>query len=398
MKISLVGYGKSNRSLLRKLCGKHEIFVSETRKLSREEKMEISKCGEYEESHTERILNSELIVMSPGISPLSRVGSMVLDSKVRHTSDIVAFLELTRPRFGKIVGITGTNGKTTATSMLNHFLRKIGYSTCLCGNNEKPISELEGYVDFLVLELSSFQLFWSDRLEIDYGLILNIAPDHIDWHGSFENYKRAKLKMVKFSKVLVTPKDIGIGFTYEKLDLELPDRLKNAQNVENVSALSKLIELMGFSVEDFLESLADFELPGHRMEFVAEIDGVRFFDDSKATNTHAVIKALENFEKVTLILSGILKEEDLEDFSKVVSEKAEAVVILGEEMRKKLPEIGVPTFFASDMDEAVRKAFQVSSGIVLLSPAGASFDLYSGYAERGEDFKRAVLELMRSGS
>ena len=397
MKVSLVGYGKSNRSLLKRLCGKYEIFVSETRKLSEEEKREISGCGEYEESHRERVLRSDLIVMSPGISPLSRVGSMVLKSKVRSTSDIVAFLELVKPKFGKIVGITGTNGKTTATSMLNHFLRKKGYSTCLCGNNEKPISELDGYVDFIVLELSSFQLFWSDKLEMDYGLILNIAPDHIDWHGSFENYKKAKLKMADFSKVLVTPKDIGMGFTYEILDLKLPKHLESAQNVENVSALSKLVELMGFSVEDFLNSLEDFRLPDHRMEFVAEIDGVRFFDDSKATNTHAVVKALENFDRVTLILSGILKEDDLKDFLKVVNEKAEAVVVLGDEMRRRLPKLEVPTFFASSMDEAVRKAFQVSSGIVLLSPAGASFDLYRSYEERGEDFKRAVLEMIGDG-
>lgn len=398
MKISLVGLGKSNLSLLKRLCRNYEVFVSERRKLREDEMRLIEGCkAEFEESHSRRILDSDLVVMSPGISPFTDVGKMVKDFG-KFDSDVGAFFKLFNPGYRKVVAVTGTNGKTTTTEMINHFLRSIGYRTCLCGNNDTPVSELEGEVDYIVLELSSFQLYWTSKLDVDVGLILNISPDHLDWHGSFDHYLKSKLKLAEFSKVVLFGEGLKREPKFDLIDESLvPSHLRSAQNLENVSGAAAVLKELGFDLRDFLKSLESFEIPPHRLELVGKIDGVEFYDDSKATNTHATLKALENFDKVTLILSGILKEEDLDTFIRTVNEKAESVILLGEEIQRRIRGIEVPVYRVYTMKDALKKALEVSSGVVLLSPAGASFDMYENYKERGDDFKKAFSELIRDG-
>ncbi len=398
MKISLVGFGNSTSSLLRRICKQHEIFISERRKLKDSELRLAESCGaKVEESHSERILDSDLIVMSPGISPFTKVGEMV-EKSGKFNSDIGVFFDLIKPNYRKLVAVTGTNGKTTTTMMINHFLKESGYRTCLCGNNETPVSMLKEEVDYIVLEISSFQLYWTQNLDVDFGLLLNISPDHLDWHRSFEHYLRSKLKLEKFSNVIFFGESLDREPKFSIIDESLiPKHLKKRQDIENISGAAALLKAMGFNERDFFESLRSFKLPSHRLEFVGEINGIKFYNDSKATNTHATLKALENFEKVTLILSGILKENDLDRFLKVVSEKSEAVILLGDEIQKRIKSIPTVMYRASNMDEAVKKALELSSGVVLFSPAGASFDMYENYKERGDDFKRAFLELVKDG-
>ena len=398
MKISLVGFGNSTSSLLRRICKQHEIFISERRKLKDSELKLAESCGaKVEESHSERILDSDLIVVSPGISPFTKVGKMV-EKSGKFNSDIGVFFDLVKPNYRKLVAVTGTNGKTTTTMMINHFLKESGYRTCLCGNNETPVSMLKEKVDYIVLEISSFQLYWTQSLDVDFGLLLNISPDHLDWHRSFEHYLRSKLKLEKFSNVIFFGESLDREPKFSIIDESLvPKHLRKRQNIENISGAAALLKAMGFNERDFFESLRSFKLPSHRLEFVGEINGIKFYNDSKATNTHATLKALENFEKVTLILSGILKENDLDRFLKVVSEKSEAVILLGDEIQKRIKNISTVMYRASSMDEAVKKALELSSGVVLFSPAGASFDMYENYKERGDDFKRAFLELVKDG-
>ncbi len=398
MKIALVGLGKSNMALFERLCKKYEVFISERRKLRKDELKLVKGCkAEFEESHSERIIDSDLVVISPGISPFTDVGRMVKDFG-RFDSDVGAFFRLFKPNYGKIVAVTGTNGKTTTTSMINHFLKSAGYSTCLCGNNDNPVSKLERDVDYIILELSSFQLYWTSKLDIDVGLILNVSPDHLDWHRSFDHYLKSKLKLAKFSRAVFFGESLKKEPKFDLVDEALvPKHLRNSQNLENVSGAAAVLKELGFDVRDFLKSLENFKIPPHRLEFVGEINGIKFYDDSKATNTHATLKALENFGKVTLILSGILKERDIDYFIKIVNEKAESVILLGEEIQKHIRGIMVPVYRAYTMEDALKKALEVSSGVVLLSPAGASFDMYENYKERGNDFKRAFSELIRSG-
>ncbi len=396
MKISLVGYGKSNKSLLKRLLKDHDIFVSDLHISDHDREYLESHGVEFEVgNHSRRILESDLIVMSPGISPRTQVGKMVRESRRRYSTEVSAFFELVDSNPGKVIAVTGTNGKTTTTSMINHTLRKFRFKTFLCGNNDNPISNLREKVDFVILELSSFQLYWSSSIPVDVGVILNVHRDHEDWHGSHENYVRSKLKLSDFSKVFLRGPDVpcecGEGF---HLLEDIPSHLRNSQNIENVSATVAVLEKLGFDAKSVVDALLDFEIPEHRMEFVAEINGISFYNDSKATNTHAVLKALENFEyeKVVLILSGILKEEEISEFRKKL-EEVKKIIVLGERMYEAL-KIGV---FAESMDEAVSKAFELaeSGDVVLFSPAGASFDMFQDYEERGREFKRAVERLVR---
>ena len=400
MRISLVGYGKSNRALLRRILKKYEIFVSDLRGFEEEEIEFFEREGvEYEfGEHTTRILDSELVVVSPGISPRTRVGEMILRSGIDFSTEVSAFFELVRPQTGKILAVTGTNGKTTTTLMVKHVLEEMGYRVFLGGNNDNPVSNMKGEYDFVVLELSSFQLYWSDRIPVDFGVLLNISHDHEDWHGSYENYVESKLKLARFSSnLLVGPSlEIDSGERFDLIPSELlPKHLRSSQNVENASATGALMERLGFDREEVLKRLESFKPPEHRMEHVGRFRGIDFFNDSKATNTHAVLKALENFEpeRVVLILSGILKEEDTNSFKEEIR-TVKSVVVLGERMYRDLNlEDAV---LAREMDEALEIAVEIAGegDIVLFSPGGASFDMFENYEERGRVFKEAVKRLI----
>jgi len=405
LRITLVGFGKSNKALLKALHGDYEFFLSEMRKLSEEERLFLEGLKiPYEESHTRRLLRSDLIILSPGVSPYSKAGKMVLESGKPYDVDVGFFFRVNQ-KHSIVIGVTGTNGKSTVTSLICHVLREFGRSCFLGGNNENPLFTLKESVDYIVLELSSFQLFWARSIPLDVGVFLNFAPDHLDWHSSLEHYFSSKARIADMSSTFICAEKLGphfdrpITFSSDDVDInKLPVFLQTSQNISNVAAAIKTLMELGFSEVDVYKAVQTFKPLPHRMEVVGEKDGVLFIDDSKATNTHSVLKALSNFERVTLILSGIIKEEDLEDFKKVVREKADVVILLGKEVRKKIDLRGNEVFLADDMDEAVKIAYErTRCKKVLLSPAGASFDMYRNYAERGDDFKRAVEKLMRDG-
>ena len=409
MKITLVGFGMSNKALLDRLgrVEGYEFFLSERRPLGKDEIDYLNSMGiEYEVGHTERLLDADVIVVSPGVKPSTEVGNMILSSGVQVHVDVSFYFEIFEKGRAKVIGVTGTNGKSTTVYMIEHVLRKLSNNAVAAGNNEFPIFRVDiDDVDYLVLELSSFQLFWSPHIPLDYSLILNVKEDHLDWHGSFQDYLKSKLKVLDFSKESILNPDLsrvvqkGKYRVFSGVDeKKLPDPLRSAQNVENVSAVKTLlVDVMAVVGEmEFYDLIGDFELLPHRLEFVDEVKGVKFYDDSKATNTHAVLKALSNFEAATLILSGIVKEKNLEDFAKAVEERTDVVILLGEEIRRKLGSFLEGHIFVSDMKSAVEEAFRrTKSGVVLFSPAGASFDMYKNYKERGEDFKRKVGDLKR---
>ena len=406
MRITLLGFGVSNKAVLNSLKDKHKFFVSDKNLKDGDIKLLKSLGIEYESSHTERILHSDIIIVSPGINPHSEVGKMVRNSKVEFTVDIDFYFRVKKkPRF--VVGVTGTNGKTTTGSMICHIIKNSGKKCIFLGNNESPIFSFNGNADVMVLELSSFQLYWAQTIPLDIGVLLNISPDHLNWHESYKEYLEAKKKILRFSKVKIVScdiakvedfKDVAI-FSNSTVDLEkVPESLKFAQNLQNIAAALSVAKELGIKSEEFYKHLSSFKTPPHRMEFVAEYKGVRFYNDSKATNTHATIKALKNFDKVVLILSGIIKENDLENFMNIVEKKAEKVVLYGRAIMEKLDFKNIEVEKAFSMDEAVRKAFEgTKNGVVLFSPAGASFDIYKNYKERGEDFKKAVRRLMEDG-
>ncbi|WP_245530554.1 UDP-N-acetylmuramoyl-L-alanine--D-glutamate ligase [Pseudothermotoga thermarum] len=422
---ALVGYGISNKELckvLRQLG--HNVFVSEIRLLNLEEKTELESLGvEYEEGqNSDAILRADRIVVSPSVKPDHPVVSKA-DEKVLTDLDVI--LALKKPKV--VIGITGTNGKTTTCSMLTHALKKAGKSVECLGNIGNPIAKLvEKDIDYLVLELSSFQLFWSRKLPIDIGVITNIKPNHLDWHPSFEHYYRSKLKLFDFSSIrvynsqdpllssLAMSYDNTVGFDRIKANkqektIELEGKLypfSNAnlyttQNLWNLSAVVQVLRIIGFQISEALKLLEDFTPPKHRMQFVAEINGVSFYNDSKSTSAAATIEALENFEdkKVVLILTGKGKNENYEPLINKICEKAKAVVMFGEMaslIKDLIEKANVQSKIVENMDQAVKEAFSMAEPgeVVLLSPAGASFDLYKNYTERGEHFERVVKSLL----
>ena len=235
MRITLLGFGISNKAVLNSLKGEYEFFVSD--KNLKDEDIEFLKSigAEYESFHTEKILNSDIIIVSPGISPHSEVGKMVKNSKVESTVDIDFYFKI-KKKPPIVIGVTGTNGKTTTASMICHVLKVSGKRCAFLGNNESPIFSLNVETDFMVLELSSFQLYWAQHIPLDIGVLLNISPDHLDWHENFKEYFEAKKKILNFSKVKVVSKEIsGVEefkdikiFREDDIDLEkVPENLKS---------------------------------------------------------------------------------------------------------------------------------------------------------------------------
>lgn len=432
MKYSLLGFGVSNRAVLDYLLSKGEsAFVSEKRTLDDRTKEYLRSAGvEYEEGgNSERIFKSDVIVVSPGVPPTH---PLLLKAKERGipiaTELDLAYNELTR-REDAIVAITGTNGKTTTTRLIAHLLSK-RYKVFEGGNIGTPlisaVKDTENY-EFFVCEVSSFQLHWSSSFKPKVGVLLNVALDHLDWHADFEDYLDSKLSMFKRqdandvafisksigklvsnlkSRIFFFDKSMGYRFKLKEGLLCFRDEhlVYTVENIpkhmrENLAAAVSVGLYLGLQPSEVVEGLNTFQALPHRFEFVLERDGIVFVNDSKATNAHAVVAALNNFDKksVILLLSGLGKNEDYKELSRAISQKCRAVIAFGE--MKKLAEgfvKNVPLVFAEDMKDAVKLAVKMATprSVVLLSPAGASFDLYTDYAERGEDFKRCAKEIM----
>lgn len=344
------------------------------------------------------------------------------------------------------LALTGTNGKTTTVQMAEAMLRESGFDATACGN--VGFTAIEAVTrttsEILVLELSSFQLEWSHEAQFETVAILNIAEDHIDWHKSFENYAQAKFKItdraatvvlnshdheivnrshvlkhriVWFSLETPAPHQIGLvenlvvdrAFIVDEAEalFELAD-IKPAvpHNVLNAMAAAALARSVGASAEAIASAMQKFRLDHHRLEVVAEKDGVTWIDDSKATNPHAAIAALQSQLSAVWIAGGLAKGATMDELVERCKSRIKAAILIGTDaplieaaLRKHAPEIQVasidPGLKGLDvMRRAVTLAhLQAKSGdVVLLAPACASMDQFKNYAERGDLFASAVKE------
>ncbi len=411
----------SNRSLCKMLINMgHEVFVSESKSLSEQEKRDLYEMRvEFEENgNTERILKADRIVVSPSVKPDHPI---VSKAREKVLTDLDVVLNLRKPGF--IVAVTGTNGKTTTCHMFEYVLRKFDKKVLIAGNIGNPVANVHSeQLDYLVLEISSFQLFWSKSLPIDVGVILNIEPNHLDWHPSFDHYVKSKLKLFTFAEKRFAHENCRrliderwpnvVSFSSLELlgkdQIEFRDQiyplrntfLRTHQNLQNLSAVLTILESLGLEPNLVLEALEDFTPPQHRMQLVAVIDGVQFVDDSKSTSAAATIAALQNYQdgKVVLILTGRGKNESYDALVEQIKRKVKFVAVFGEIIDLVVPLLrasNVSFCVAENMEQAVLEAFKRSSqgDTVLLSPAAASFDLYANYAERGEHFVRVVQSL-----
>ena len=333
----------------------------------------------------------ELLVKSPGVP---REAVLVADAErqgVPIWSEVELGYRLLEPR---LVGVTGTNGKTTTAELLGVML-----DAPVAGNVGRALTELDGRVEpgaLVVCELSSFQLEDVHELACEVAVLLNLEPDHLDRYESFEGYRDAKLRIFERAKTKIVPRGLGLDGTEFAADDPLPaePRIPGAHNRENAAAATAAARALGVGDEAIAEALRTFPGVRHRLELVRELDGVRYVNDSKATNVAAALKALAAYERdpVHLILGGSHKGEDFAPLAAAIGQNVQSVHVIGEtadELAAAIPRAER----AGDLAGALAAIRPHAGDVVLLSPACASYDQFRDFEERGEEFRRLVQNL-----
>jgi UDP-N-acetylmuramoylalanine--D-glutamate ligase len=333
----------------------------------------------------------ELMVKSPGVP---RDAPLVAEAErlgLELWSEVELGYRLLRPR---LVGVTGTNGKTTTTELLGAIL-----DAPTAGNVGRALTDLDGEVEpgtLVVCELSSFQLEDVHELSCEVAVLLNLEPDHLDRYASFEDYRDAKLRIFERAGAKVVPHGSGLeGIEFSAAD-DLPAEplIRGAHNRENAAAATAAARALGTPDERIAEALRTFPGVPHRLEPVGDVNGIRYVNDSKATNVAAALRGLAAYadEPVHLILGGSRKGEDFAPLAAALGPNVRSVHLIGEtagELGAAIPQ------GHDDRDLATALAhIQARPGdVVLLSPACASYDQYRDFEERGEEFRRLVQNL-----
>lgn len=399
----------------------------------------------------------DFVVVSPGFLPSHPLVQRAVRAGKTLTSDIeLAYLLSDKVKRPSWIVITGTNGKTTTTELTSEMLRSAGYRAIACGNIGNPILDAvrdpEGF-DFLVVELSSFQLHYLGQIAPKAAAFLNLAEDHYDWHGSPEGYFQAKSKVFENTELAIiynvedqltlkaaeqaevqegcraigftlgAPSRSMVGFVEEFLvdRAFIENRAEAAQELAtmedianlgvvsrhllaNVAAASALARAVGVEPEAIRSAIRNFKIAPHRIQLVAEVSGVRYVDDSKATNAHAADASLSSFESVVWIVGGLLKGVDPAPLIEKHANRLKAAVVIGSDTQeleqlfaKLCPDLKVRVISGIGvMEQAVRAASeQAADGdTVLLAPAAASMDQFKDYADRGRQFQQAVRSMV----
>lgn len=432
MKVAILGAGESGvgAAILAKTKG-FEVFVSDFGKIGESYKAELTAYEiEFEEQqHTEtRILNADLVIKSPGIPDKAPIIKKLTSANIEIIDEIEFGFRHTE---AFIIAITGSNGKTTTTSLTYHLLKTAGFNVAIGGNIGKSFAKqvaLESY-DYYVLEISSFQLDYCTTFKPNIGILLNITPDHLDRYDyKMSNYVASKFRLVQnfeldnyfiFNNENEAMKDwfktneincdkeqitnenykgdvIKVGhYEFAKSDLTI----KGPHNHFNASCAIAAAQHCDINASYILEGLQTFINEPHRLEFVKTINGVEYINDSKATNVDAVKYALMAMDKpVIWVVGGTDKGNDYSEIKSLVEEKVKAMVCLGADNSKlaaAFSNLYVENQTATSAKAAVEIAASIAKNgdVVLLSPACASFDLFKNYINRGDLFREAVNEL-----
>jgi UDP-N-acetylmuramoylalanine--D-glutamate ligase len=340
----------------------------------------------------------EVVVKSPGVPGERPLVAAARRRGIPVWSEVELGYRLHPDR--PLVGVTGTNGKTTTTELLGAIFRAAGRDVAVAGNVGNPLTAVEG-ADWVVCELSSFQLEDVHELGCRVAVLINLEPDHLDRHGTFDAYRDAKLRIFERAGERVVPRGLGLPGIAFSADDELPaePRIPGRHNRENAAAATAAARAASIDDDAIAEALRSFPGVPHRLEPVAEIGGVLYVNDSKATNTAAARRALAAYEApLRVVLGGSLKGESFDDLAREVGARAASVYLIGEaagELAAALGGAGVTYVRAGTLDRAVQAAARDArpGDVVLLSPACASYDQYENFEERGEDFRRIVRTL-----
>jgi len=365
----------------------------------------------------EQFADADLIVLSPGVpvKKLAHVLAGVDPGRVVAEMEFASWF-LDEP----VIAITGTNGKTTTTTLVGHILRHAGLSTFVGGNIGTPLCDYllgEERVDALVIEISSFQLQNCHTFKPRVAALLNFSPNHLDYHADMEEYLSAKLNLFArqdHACLAVVPADMreeleARGFTRARRDYFRADTdfacpgLPGEHNRENIAAAWRMVRPFGVTEAQAREAIAAFSALPHRIEPVCEADDVLFIDDSKATTLESVCAAVASMDRpVRLLLGGVFKGGDVPAMVPALAGKVASIGLFG--AAREIFEPGLAPHFPVSWDQtleaAVRRQFSLAShgDVILLSPGTASFDAYKGYAERGRDFARVARALMDAGA
>ena len=444
--IVVLGGGESGTgaAILAKRKGAASVFLSDKSSVKPLYKQELEHFRiEFEEGQhsLDRILTADLVVKSPGIPEGIQLMQSIREQRIKVVSEIEFASYFTD---ATLIGITGTNGKTTTTNLCHHILKKAGYNVIMAGNVGNSFAREVAFedtrqTDYYVLEISSFQLDDIDELHLHLSVLLNITPDHLDRYDSLEDYVRAKLKIAnrqqakdrfifnqddEIIKQHIDEVNKGPGFVgFSQIEQPVPGAYIKDDNIE----INTDNEIIKFPMEELLikgrhnrynsmaaaivakalnvrkdvirESLASYKNVEHRLEFVARIKNVDYINDSKATNVNAAWYALESMDNTTVwIAGGVDKGNDYSELHELVKEKVRVIICVGQNNDKLRDTFtsDVEAFYETgSMQEAVELAYKVSKAQenVLLAPACASFDLFENYIDRGNQFKRSVLAL-----
>ena len=374
----------------------------------------------------------DLIVVSPGVPPLPQ-----LDEAERRGVPVMSEVELAA-RFieAPLVAITGTNGKSTVTTLIGEMCRRLGRPIFIGGNLGRPMIEAAGtdagaQGGLVIVELSSFQLERVSQMKAHVAVLLNITPDHLDRYRSFEAYAAAKARIFERQdaedfavlpadapdlRELIVDDGTVVLFDGRNGDVRVVDgvltdtqsslrvpvgelRIRGSHNVSNACAAVLVARLLGVRDDDIASVLREFEGLAHRMQYVRSVDGVEYIDDSKATNVGAAVASIDGLTgstgKVVLIAGGVDKGGSYQPLRRRMSEDGRGVVVLGEAaslLERAFTDSPIELRHATSMRDAVTRAAELArpGDTVLLAPACSSFDMFRSYAERGDHFQRAV--------
>tara|TARA_R110002051_G_scaffold178984_1_gene248790 strand:- start:3178 stop:4512 length:1335 start_codon:yes stop_codon:yes gene_type:complete len=442
-KLVVLGGGESGvgTAILGKQKG-FEIFVSDKGLIKEKYKkvLEHFEIDWEEEQHTEaKILNADVVMKSPGIPDSVTLVVKLKENGIPVISEIEFASKYTN---ATIIGITGSNGKTTTTMLTNHILKNEGLSVGMAGNIGDSYAKMvaDNDFDYYVLEISSFQLDGIVDFKPHIAILTNISPDHLDrYNYKYENYIASKFriaenqtaddyliydaddkdltdwlskhpvksKLLPFSiekkieegaysineNIVITTNNDTLKMTTDSLALE------GKHNLKNTMAASTAAKLIGIRKETIRQSVANFQGAEHRLEKVLKIHHVEYINDSKATNVNATYYALDSMKAPTVwIVGGVDKGNDYKSLMPFVREKVKAIICLGKDNSKikdvfgNVVDLMIETYA---MEEAVKVAYKIAErgDVVLLSPACASFDLFDNYEDRGNQFKAAVKNL-----
>ncbi len=358
------------------------------------------RLGTEEEALLEGV---ELVVKSPGVPAESPLVSGARSRGIPVWSEVELGYRLL-PVGARLIGVTGTNGKTTTTELLGAILRVAGRDVQVAGNVGNPLTDaalMAGEDSWIVCELSSFQLEDVHTLACDVAVLLNLEPDHLDRHGTFEAYRDAKLRIFERARAKVVPRGLGTDGIEFSADDSLPAEplIPGRHNRENAAAATAVARAAGVPDGAIAEALRTFPGVPHRLEVVRELHGVRWINDSKATNTAAARRGVGAYDApLRLILGGSLKGEDFGPFVRDLPAAVRSIYLVGaasDELAAALDAAGRVYVRAGDIATAVSlAAADAEPGeVVLLSPASASYDQFSNFEERGDTFRRLVEEL-----